>query len=179
MRVIQERLVAWRPPAWVCADLVASAQAAPAAPDLRLLLLLHTARQDHLLYEVLQQLIWPHRQAGLSAISRVDVQRFLDQSLAAHAEIDGWSVATREKLAGNLLTILRDYGLLQGAQGSATKRIAEPVVSPRVAAHLARLLAAEGLPAADIPHHDDWRVWLLAAPRAQALMTAVAGEMAR
>lgn len=178
VRVIQDRLVAWRPPAWVCDDLVAGAEA-PDAPDLRLLLLLHTVRQDHLLYDVLQQVIWPHRQEGLSEISRVDVQRFLDDALPAHPEIDDWSVATREKLAGNLLTILRDYGLLQGAQGSATKHIVEPVVSPWVAAHLARLLAAEGVDAREIPHHDDWRIWLLDAPRAQALLTAAGGEIAR
>lgn len=175
VRVIQDRLVAWRPPSWVCDDLVAGAEA-PDAPDLRLLLLLHTVRQDYLLYDVLQQVIWPHRQEGLGDISRVDVQRFLDDALPAHPEIDGWSVATREKLAGNLLTILRDYGLLQGAQGSATKRIVEPVVSPRVAAHLVRLLIAEGVDTTDIPRHDDWRIWLLDATRVHALMAANGGE---
>ncbi len=178
VRVIQDRLVAWRPPAWVCDDLVAGAEA-PEVPDLRLLLLLHTVRQDCLLYDVLQQVIWPHRQEGLSAISRVDVQRFLDDALPAHPEIDGWSVATREKLAGNLLTILRDYGFLQGAQGSATKHIVEPVVSPRAAAHLARLLAAEGVDAREIPHHDDWRIWLLDVARARALLTTAGGESAQ
>jgi hypothetical protein len=178
VRVMQERLVAWLPPAWVCDDLVASAEA-PDAPDLRLLLLLHAVRQDVLLYDVVQEVIWPRWQEGLSAISRVDVQRFLDHALPSHPEIDGWSVATREKLAGNLLTILRDYGLLQGAQGSATKRIVEPVISTRAASHLARLLAEEGVGAAAIPRHDDWRIWLLDATRAQALAVASRAEGAR
>lgn len=178
VRVIQDRLTAWRPPAWFCDDLMAGAEA-PEAPDLRLLLLLHTVRQDRLLYDVLQQVIWPHKQEGLNDIGRVDVQRFLDDALPTHPEIDGWSVATREKLAGNLLTILRDYGLLQGAQGSATKRIVEPVVSPRAAAHLARLLAEEGVDAREIPHHDDWRIWLLDGARARALLTTAGGESAQ
>jgi len=178
VRVIQDRLVAWRPPPWVCKDLTASVEA-PDTPDFPLLLLLHAARQDALLYDVARAVIWPRRQEGLGTISRVDVQRFLDQALPSHAEIDGWSVATREKLAGNLLTILRDYGLLQGAQGSATKRIVEPVVSPRAAAHLARLLTEEGIDAAALYRHDDWRIWLLDPPRAQALVTAAGEGVAR
>ncbi len=175
VRVIGDRLATWRPPAWVCADLVASARGVDLR-DLSLLLLLYAARQDALLYAVVQQVIWPRWRDGIATISRADVQRFLDGALPDHPEIDHWSVATREKLAGNLLTILRDYGLLQGQQGHATKRIVEPVVSPWATGHLARLLREEGIPDSEMAVHPDWRLWLLDADRVQPLMAQATEE---
>lgn len=175
VRVIGDRLAAWHPPAWVGADLVASARCMDPR-DLSLLLLLYAARQDALLYDLAQQVIWPRWRDGIATISRADVQRFLDSALPDHPEIDRWSVATREKLAGNLLTILRDYGLLQGQQGHATKRIVEPVVSPWATGHLARLLRAEGIPDAEVAVHPDWRLWLLDADRVRTLVARATEE---
>jgi len=86
VRVISDRLSAWRPPAWVCAALVASARRVELR-DLSLLLLLYAARQDALLYAVVQQVVWPRWRDGITAISRADVQRFLDDALADHPEI--------------------------------------------------------------------------------------------
>jgi hypothetical protein len=164
--VIGERLVSWNPPRWVCADLMA---AATDLAGLKLLLLLHTARQDTLLYAIIQEVVAPRRHAGLTAISYVEMQRFLDEAAPTHPEIHTWSRATRIKLAGNLLTVLRDYGLLTG---TATKRIVEPVVSPFAAGHLARLLAAEGIAPEQIADHPDWALWLLTPERARALLAA-------
>jgi len=175
-RTIQERLTAWGPPAWVCRDLVACAREGRTA-DLRLLLLLHTVRQDPFLYDVLQGVVWLRWREGRTAIGRVDVQRFLDAAGSAHLEIERWSLATREKLAGNALTIPRDYGLLQGARGGAVKHIVEPVISPRAAAHLGRLLAAEGFPIEEAPNHPDWRIWLVDAPRARALLASGSADV--
>ena len=175
MRVISDRLDAWRPPAWAYADLVASAESGD-AQDLSLLLLLHAARQDALLYDVVQQVAWSRWRDGITTISRVDVQRFLDDALPDHPEIDRWSLATREKLAGNLLTILRDYGLLHGQKGHATKRIVEPVVSPWAAGHLVRLLREEGIPDLEMLVHPDWRLWLLDADRVRTLVARINEE---
>ncbi len=166
VRTIVDRLVAWHPPAWVCDDLVAAAQDGSAA-DLQLLVLLHTVRQDTLLYNIVQRVVWPLWREGTVAISRVDVQRYLDGAMQGHPEIDRWSLATREKLAGNLLTILRDGGVLRGV---ATKHIVEPVVSIAAAAHLARLLDAEGVPQDDVAAHPDWAIWLLDPTRARTLL---------
>lgn len=176
VRALQDRLSAWDPPRWVCEDLVTAATGT-AEHDLQLLLLLHSARQDRLLYDLTQQVLTPRWREGVVTIARVDVQRFLDMAVSVHPEIDGWSSATREKLAGNLLTILRDDGLLQGG---AIKRMVEPVVSPRAARHLERLLHEEGVPERDLPHHPDWNLWLLDPPRARALLEqARRGEDAR
>lgn len=175
VRTIVDRLVAWHPPAWVCDDLVAAAQDGSAA-DLQLLVLLHTVRQDMLLYDIVQRVVWPLWREGTVAISRVDVQRYLDGAVPRHLEIDRWSIATREKLAGNLLTILRDGGVLRGA---ATKHIVEPVVSTTAAAHLARLLEAEGVPQDDVAEHPDWAIWLLGPMRARTLLAHARSETVR
>jgi hypothetical protein len=164
MQIIQQRLVRWNPPGWVLDDLVGFAQD-PLPDSLRAALLLHVPRQDALLYDVVQSVIGPRRQAGESDVVRADVQRFLDAAQPAHPEIDKWSHATREKLAGNLLSILRDYGLLQG---TVRKRIVEPVVPVPVVAHLVRLLRAEGVAPAELAQHPDWRLWLWEPARAAA-----------
>jgi len=168
MLVIRRRLFNWRPPFWVLDDLASFAN--DSAPEsLKAALLLHAARQDRLLYDVVQRVIVAQWTEGQRIVSRADVQRFLDTSATTHAEIEGWSRETRAKLAGNLLSILRDYGLLIG---TATKRIVEPIVPSGVVAHLARLLLAEGLSAEELPLHPDWWLWLWGPERAaRALAT--------
>lgn len=164
LEIIQLRLVSWRPPEWVLQDLADFAAASSPIP-LQAALLLHVPRQDRLLYDVVQQLIVRRWQAGQREVTRSDVQRFLDEATPVHPEIERWSHSTREKLSGNLLSILRDYGLFQG---TAHKKIVEPVVPLEVAAHLARLLQAEGVTTGEMAHHPDWRLWLWDADRAQA-----------
>lgn len=163
LKIIQSRLVSWQPPAWVLQDLAGFAAADSPAP-LQAALLLHVPRQDHLLYDLVQQLILPRWQTGQRDVTRADVQRFLDEATPAHPEIERWRHSTREKLSGNLLSILRDYGLFQG---TAHKRIVEPVMPRELAAHLVRLLQAEGVTEVEIAHHPDWHLWLWDADRAQ------------
>ncbi|HSH83341.1 MAG TPA: BrxA family protein [Herpetosiphonaceae bacterium] len=156
VKVIQKRLVRWNTPPWVFDELTSFAQS-PEPAALKVALLLHAARQDRVLYDLVQQVIVPWWRAGETQIIRADVQRFLDRAAADHPEVESWSWETREKLAGNLLTILRDYGLLSGA---ARKQIVEPIVPLPVAYHLARLLVEEGVPYAELARHPDWRLWL-------------------
>jgi hypothetical protein len=81
----------------------------------------------------------------------------LDHNLPQHPEIEGWSYQTRDRIGTMTLTLLRDYGLLQG---KARKRIVQPIVSDRVVHHLVKLLAAEGIQEEEFPFHPDWQLWL-------------------
>ena len=153
---IRRRLTNWHPPAWALADLASFAQD-PMPEALQSALLLHVCRQDVLLYDLVQQVIDPQWRAGQLEIRSADVQSFLDLAEPTHAEVGRWSHSTRQKLASNCLTILRDYGLLQGR---AHKQIVEPVIPRGVTVHLAKLLTAEGIPSAELPHHSDWQLWL-------------------
>ncbi len=163
VRIVQLRLTRWNPPAWVLDDLIAFAQDENQA-EFQAAMLLHTARQDHLLYDFVQQIVVKRWFAGERQLIRADVQRFLDSAQVAHPEVAAWSHSTREKLSRNALTTLRDFGLLQG---SASKQIVEPIVPPAVVQHLVRLLQAEGIPPEQVANHPDWQIWLWDAARAQ------------
>ena len=176
VKVIQRRLTSWNPPAWVSSDLIEFAQDT-FNPSLQTALLLHVVRQDALLYDVVQTAIVPRWLAGDHILIRADVQRFLDLAAPDHPEVETWSHTTREKLAGNVLSILRDYTLLRGKE---KKQIVEPIVPAPVATHLVRLLRAEGVADDAIPDHPDWRIWLWDAQRARdALRRLAALEAAR
>jgi BrxA len=171
--IIQQRFIRWSPPGWVYRDLIAFAQDTD-QPSLQAALLLHVVRQDVLLYDFVQQNVTLRWQRGDHTLIRADVQRFLDQALPEHPEIDGWSRVTREKLAGNILSILRDYGLLRGRE---QKQIVEPLVPTVLVDHLIRLLREEGVDADALADHPDWRIWLWTSQRAcQALKVAASQE---
>jgi hypothetical protein len=172
LKVIQRRLVRWAPPAWVWDDLIAFAQD-EIFPSLPAALLLHVARQDLILYDVVQHLIVPRWQSGEHIVVRADVQRLFDEALPAHPEIDQWTYQTRAKLAGTMLSILRDYGLLQG---TARKRIIEPIVPLPVAQHVLHLLRAEGIQESAIPTHPDWRLWLWDNGQVQSVLHTLAAQ---
>jgi len=154
--IIQQRLIRWSPPRWVYEDLVMFAHAND-QPLFQAALLLHVVRQDALLYDFVQHVAVPRWQHGDHVLIRADVQHFLDHMQLHHPEIERWSHATREKLAGNVLSILRDYGLLRGRE---QKQIVEPLVPLPVADHLVRLLLAEGVAPESVADHSDWQIWL-------------------
>jgi hypothetical protein len=163
VKIMQLRLTRWNPPAWVLDDLITFAQDGHQV-ELHAAMLLHTTRQDHLLYDFVQQIVVQRWFAGERQFIRADVQRFLDSAQTAHPEVAGWSHSTREKLSRNALTTLRDLGLLQG---TASKHIVEPIVPPTVVQHLIHLLQEEGIPPEQVAHHPDWQLWLWDAARAQ------------
>lgn len=174
VKVLYQRLMRWLPASWVLSDLATFA-ADTVHPSLQASLLLHVARQDALLYDFVQQVVVPRWRDGERVLIRADVQRFLDLAQPNHPEIDGWSHATREKLAGNVLSTLRDYGLLKG---TARKEIVEPIVPDAAAEHLVRLLRAEGVGEGAIASHLDWRLWLWDTRQTRAFMSGLGSREA-
>jgi hypothetical protein len=168
LEIVQIRLTRWHPPAWVLDDLVAFAQDGHQA-ELQTALLLHTARQDNLLYDIIQQVVVPRWREGERELIRADIQRFLDEAQSVHPEVAGWSHSTRERLSSHALAAMRDFGLLQG---KASKHIAEPIVPFPVVQHLIRLLREEGISEEHLAHHPDWQLWLWDAARAQKAIDA-------
>jgi hypothetical protein len=167
--IVLMRLVRWKPPTWVLDDLITFAQDGHQT-EFRAALLLHTSRQDGILYDIVQQIVVPHWYNSEHTLIRSHVQHFLDTAQTSHPEITGWSHSTREKLSRNILTTLRDFGLLQGG---VTKQIVEPIVPPAVVHHLIRLLREEGIADADLAYHPDWHLWLWDAIRVQKALDAM------
>ncbi len=168
VRIVQLRLTHWNPPAWVLDDLISFAQDGRQA-ELQAALLLHTARQDVLLYDIIQRVVVSRWLAGERGLITADIQRFLDDMQPAHPEVARWSHSTRVRLSRHALATMRDFGLLQG---KVSKQIVEPIVPPAVMLHLIRLLQAEKIPPEQMAQHPDWQLWLWDAARAQKALDA-------
>ena len=167
--VLRRRLVLWNPPTWVLDDLVSFAS--DTNPDtLRVALLLHTSRQERLLYDFVQQVLVPHWYAGMHKVIRSDVQGFLDTAQEEHPEVLGWSYTTRQRLSNSVLTVLRDGRLLKG---EVNKHIVAPYIPSQVARHLIHLLIVEGIAKEDIAQHPDWRLCLWDEAQAQKAVDTV------
>lgn len=161
--IIKSRLVRWNPPNWVLQDLISFA-CEQSLDALHAALLLHIPRQDHLLYDFVQQFIVPHKEQGDRRVFVSDVQTFLDASQEEHIEIARWSFETRLRLSRGVLATLRDCGLLKG---EVNKYIGSPVIPDNVVHHLIRLLKAENIPQEQLAYHPDWRLWLWSPAQAQ------------
>ncbi len=168
VKIIKSRLVRWNPPDWALQDLISFAHETN-LDALRAALLLHVPRQDHVLYDFVQQVIVPRQEKGDSRVFVSDVQTFLDISLEEHPEILQWSFETRLREAQGILATLRDYGLLKG---NVNKFIALPAIPDKVVYHLIRLLKAEGVPQEQIAYHPDWQLWLWQPAQAKVAITA-------
>lgn len=149
------RFFAWDPPTWVLQDLAAASCGDVTSPRFVGLVLLHHVRRDHLTFDFVTQKVWSMWNRGTLEVRRNDVLDFLAESDDLRPA--RWRETTRTKLAGNILSALRDFGLLRGVQ---RKRIQRPVVPPEVALHLCHLLYAEGLRGRTLLEADDWRMLL-------------------
>lgn len=164
VKIIKSRLVSWNPPDWVLQDLISFAHE-PNLDSLRAALLLHIPRQDHVLYDFVQQVIVPHQHSGEVKMFPSDVQTFLDTSLQEHPEISQWGFETRLRLSRGILATLRDCGLLKG---EVNKQIKVPAIPESVVRHFIQLLQAEGVSQEHMADHPDWQLWLWSPAQAQA-----------
>src|SRR2546427_320897 len=83
LEIVQIRVVHWNPPAWVLDDLIMFAQDGHQA-ELKVALLLHSARQDNLLYDIIQQVVVPRWLEGENELIRSNIQHFLDTVQTSH-----------------------------------------------------------------------------------------------
>ena len=151
------RYFAWRPPHWVVADLAEAARRD--ATDHRFvgLAYLHYARRDRLTFDFVADALWTRWKSKTLDVRRDDVLDFVAGFEARHVPVRRLRESTRKKLAGNVLSALRDFGLLTGVQRKSLQR---PVVATETALHLCRLLASEGLCGRTLLEARDWRLFL-------------------
>ena len=100
------------------------------APDRitqRLVLFYEYCLSEPLLRDTVLGCIYPRYAAGFSGIGKAEIQQFFDEKLPAHPEIATWSPQTRDKVVSNILSILRDFGLLAGTQRKQFARLYVPL----------------------------------------------------
>lgn len=151
------RYLAWGPPRWVLLDLSAAAGDDADPGHFSGLLYIHCARRDRLTFDFVTEYLWSRWRSRNGEVNRGDVFDFIAGYESEYPGVRKWRESTRTKLAGNLLSALRDFGLLRGTQQKALRR---PTVLPAVALHLVRLLHREGLRGKALLDAADWRLFL-------------------
>ncbi len=144
---------------WITAALSKALAAGGRSREFTSMVYLHYALSDHLTYDVITDLAWKRWTEDRPSISRVDVLSFLDRAVPAQPQIERWSESSRLKLAGGVLTALRDFGILEGTQ---KKRMTRPVLPLQTAEHLLRILTQQEVMGNDAVEHPAWRLFLCA-----------------
>ncbi len=152
---LQWRFFEWNPPAWILQDLMDASQTDLTSPRFVGIVFLHSVRRDRLAFGFVTEKLWSLRRNGVRDVDRSDVMDFLAENIDRQPA--KWRESTRLKVAGNVLSALRDFGVLTGVR---RKQLQRPVVSLEVALHLCRLLAAEGLRGRALLEARDWRLFL-------------------
>lgn len=137
------------------------------------LLYLLYAFRDRLTFDFVATVLWPRVDGGRRSISRNDVLDLLITAAPHQPQIERWSEATRVKLAGSVLTALRDFGLLTGKQ---KKSITRPRVPLSTAAALVRLLVVEGKRGRQVLEDPAWRLFLLTEAEVAQFLARLAQE---
>jgi hypothetical protein len=143
---------------WIRDALVAAAGEGVHTPTFLGLLYVHYVLRDRLTFDVVVDLFWPRWLSQNRLVSRDDVLGWLAAAAEHEPQVRRWSESSRAKVAGNVLTALRDFGLLEGRQ---RKRLVQPPLTDTVVGHVLRLLVQEGQAGNDILRHSTWRLFLL------------------
>ncbi|NPV28411.1 MAG: DUF1819 family protein [Firmicutes bacterium] len=156
-RALHRRYFANMPP-WVVTELAKAAAAGnPSTPRFLSLLYLHFALRDRLTFDFVTGPLWDKWYNGLTHVNRGEVLIFLDAAGEKYPEIKRWRESSRNKVASNVLSSLRDFGLLRGVQ---QKHIQKPPVPIETAYHLFLILTAEGLKGRTVLEAPAWKLFL-------------------
>ena len=125
---------------WIIASLVEALRPWLPRRRIRFLLYLHYALRDRLTYDFVTEVLWHKGYQTRPPVARNDVLDLLDARTPEHPEIGRWTETSRVKLAGNMLSALRDFGVLEGIQ---KKFLVRPGLPLSTAKHLLRILVAK------------------------------------
>ncbi len=143
---------------WLESLLSQESHLGPQSSEFKSLLYLLYALRDRLTFDFVTKVLWAKGQQTRAAISRNDVLDLLGAAVPDRPQIDRWSEATRKKLAGSILTALRDFGVLEGKQ---KKILVQPPLPLSTAEIIVRILVREGCRGRQILESHIWRLFFL------------------
>ena len=120
---IHERYLTNWPQAVLLAKMVT---ASPDYNSARLLIYYEFCRSEPILYDAIVGSVYEQFSAGFTGVEISDLQTWLDSVETDHPEIRRWSPQTRKKVLSNILTVLRDFGLMAGT----AHKVFQPVYLP-------------------------------------------------
>lgn len=142
---------------WLTTILSQASATVPESTEFVSLLYLLYALRDHLTFDVVTQIVWEKSLETPPLVSRNDVLDLMIHAADKQPQIERWSESTRVKLAGSILTALRDFGVLEGKQ---KKTVIRPPLPPATAEALLRILTAEGIRGREVIESESWRLFL-------------------
>ena len=115
---------------------------------------------EPILHDAVTNPVYERFANGFSGIEISDLQTWLDSMQTEHPEVNDWSPQTRKKVLSNVLTVLRDFGLMSGVSRKKFERVFVPVsLAGYVLYSLKERIDRFGpLTAIDAP---DWRLFWL------------------
>ena len=158
---------------WVISSLIDALAHGAHCPEFVSLLYLHYALRDRLTYDFVTEVLWSSGYHSRPLVSRSAVLDFLARQSPEHPEIERWTESSRVKLAGNMLSALRDFGVLEGTQ---KKFLVRPALPLNTAAHLLRILTAEGNRGRQVLENSTWRLFMLTEQEVAAALANLARE---
>lgn len=145
-------------PQWVGPALIQAAAAGNQSPEFVSLAYLYFAFRTRLTFLFVTRFIWKQWQAGVTHLTHRDAMRFIyELAEEEEAQVQAWHEATKKKMASTLLSSLRDFGVLKGAQ---TRYIQRPSIALPTAYHLLCVLWSEGKSGLEIVSDPAWRLFL-------------------
>jgi hypothetical protein len=124
---------------------------------IRSIMYYHTARIDDLLYDFVVNEVFERYYTGQTTISADDVYRFIESSPKDRLDKQ-WSDSVKGRLSRGVLSVLRDFGILEG---KSKKKIADFYLPLEAFAYVAFLLYSDVSSGDIILNHDDWKLFLL------------------
>jgi len=133
-----------------------------------LVLFYHCCLADILIYDVTVGLTYHRFISGAARIDKPDIISFLEERKGEHPEIEKFSQLTKDKIARNYLTLLRDFGLLEGKVIKYFKTVFVPI---EFFVYVVYFLREQGIPTKAILSSDDFKLFFLSEEDVLRLMT--------
>ena len=115
-----------------------------------------TARNEPLLYDFMCEELEVINRVGSFFVNITEVVKWIRDKLEEQKIV--WSEATIKGVAGKILAILRDFGILQG---KVKKKIAPFYLPIEAFSYISFCLTKEGVSGGKLIQHPDWKLFLL------------------
>jgi Putative inner membrane protein (DUF1819) len=122
------------------------------------ILYFHAAQADLLLHDIVTQVLTDFREQGKTDVTVDDIQSAIRQWLHEGKMISQWSEVTILRAAREILSTLRDFGVLQGA---SKKRLAPVYLPVEAFAYLAFYLQQRQPSGERLLHDPEWGLFFL------------------
>jgi hypothetical protein len=128
------------------------------AEGLNCILYFHATQSDRLLHDVVTELLASIHQQGRQDVSVSDIKIWIKKQISQGKTQNSWPETTVTRCAREVLSTLRDFGILQGA---AKKRIAPIYLSVEAFAYIALYLRQSQPSGERLIHAPEWQLFFL------------------